>query len=306
MRCTVLLISMLLSVSSCIEEYDVSVETLNYTIIDAAIFNDSACYIQIKPNNGNFYIEDIAVSSVVIEGDDGTIREFTNMLNLSEEFAALHFTRLSHYYSRYVENGYCNYWCYYGAPFELQHTYTLTVTINDNVYTATEYMDYLPEIEDLKFYSRDTWEETDEFSPIIYFTDNQPDKINYYLFGDDLSKRSGSDYYLYLMPICDAELDSQVSGLKISLGMGAEEKQKSDGMEMGDEYHYEMCTISSAVYDFYSDLSEQFYTDGGFYQPNPSTPQSNITGENVAGLFIIGERQIFEGTVTEDLITDEW
>lgn len=301
-----LVISLAALAAGCIEEYDLSVATLNYTIIDAAIFNDSACYIQINPNNDNFYVDDIAMSSVVIEGDDGTVREFTNMLNMSEEFARLHFSRISYDYSWYVENGHCDYWCYYGAPFESQHTYTLTVTIHDDVYTATQYMDYLPDIEDLKFYSRDTWEETDEFSPIIYFTDNQPDKTNYYLFGDDLQRRRSSDYYLYLMPICDAELDTQVPGLKISLGMGAEEKQKADGMEMGDEYHYEMCATGRSVYDFYSDLSEQFYTDGGFYQPNPSTPQTNITGENVAGLFIIGERQIFEGIVTEDMVTDEW
>lgn len=191
--------------------------------------------------------------------------------------------------------------CLSGHKFEPGRTYTITVNVGDRTFTSTERMVPSPKINGLKFFKHDT-KDDHLWSPILYFEDNQPDEINYYLFSDGLSRNWHIMHYLYAMRLSDEGLRENLDGVQISLGMGASPSETS-GVSFGSRFYYELWTISKRNYDFYGAVEAHLTSDGGVYSPTPTTPVTNFSGRNVQGQFIAASCTVFNGTMTPDYVT---
>lgn len=188
-----------------------------------------------------------------------------------------------------------------GHKFEPGRTYTLTVRVGDRVFKATEKMIPLPDIEGLKFFSKDSKDEETAYWPILYFRDNQPDVDNYYLFESDDNRNSDASRYISKQRLSDEGLRGDLNGIVLELGMGAEWFMDTN-VDFGDTYYYSFMTISKSNYDYYGVMADQINSDGGIYRPTPSSPVSNFSGKDVQGQFIAASKIEFYDEVTEDKI----
>lgn len=55
--------------------------------------------------------------------------------------------------------------------------------------------------------------------------------------------------------------------------------------QLGDTVLFEQYSITKEVFDYYDQLSEIYFNDGGLFSPPPANPQSNIKG-GALGIFI--------------------
>lgn len=191
-----------------------------------------------------------------------------------------------------------------GHQFEPGTTYTMTVTVGDRTFVAVETMVALPNIKGLKFYSRQSKEET-EWCPILYFEDNQPDEDNYYFFSKyfNYDRIASQNRFLYLQYLSDVGFRGDMDGIVISLGIGARE-YLSSGIQWWQPYYYELYTMSKANYEYFKVLEDQLTNDGGVYKPTPASLVSNFSGHNVQGQFVAASKHVFVGYLTVDDIAD--
>ncbi|MBP5364305.1 MAG: DUF4249 family protein [Bacteroidales bacterium] len=191
-------------------------------------------------------------------------------------------------------------YCYDGCDFKCGHTYTITVEADGRTFTSTQTIQPVPKVDAVKFFTHDS-PEGPLLSPSLYFNDVQPDRTNYYVFTNlyQYHRITASSYfYVFLAPFSDENQSSEISGLHMSLGMGAVKDQKKDGFGKGDYYYYELYSISKENYEYYKSMENQLTSDGGVYRPNPSTPLTNFSGENVQGQFVAASKTIMCGRIT--------
>lgn len=271
--------------TSCVEEYDLKINNeQEYYVIDAIINDVDTVHVVNVYRNGDLCdtwepaIEDITVK---IEDQNGWNAEYENTKN-GREFTL------------------------YGQPFEAGNTYTLTVKIGKQTFRATEYMCPLPVIDSLTFYSHSTLDEAEVFSPIVYMHDSQPDRDNYYIFTDQYHLGENRyhwshSHFLYIDYLSDKGMKEEMSGIRISIGMGAYDGQKGAGVHLWERYYYEILTVSKENYEFFKAMSNQLSSDGGIYRPFPITPRTNFEGNGkVLGQFMACSKHIFEGILTID------
>lgn len=188
-----------------------------------------------------------------------------------------------------------------GHKFEAGRTYTITVSVGDRVFKATEKMVPLPDIEGLKFYAKATKDDDLAYHPILYFKDNQPDIDNYYLFDKYCERNSNASRYVSIQRLSDKGLRDDLDGIVLELGLGADWFLDTDD-RLGDSYYYTFMTISQSNYNYFGAMADQINSDGGIYKPTPSTPEPNFSGTDIQGQFIAASKIEFNGFITKEKI----
>lgn len=188
---------------------------------------------------------------------------------------------------------------------EVGRTYTLDVHAEGRHFSSTQTVVAMPDDADIKFYPTTAKEGYNYvFDPIIYWSDPRPAEDDYYIFSsnDPLSRVVSVERFPKYMPITDKGLNAKIDGLKINNGLGSGTLPNSNWHDLyyGDYYYYCFYTVSKEVYDYFIALEKQLTSDGGIYQPSPSSPISNFQGENVQGLFVATDAKAFVGNVGVD------
>lgn len=162
-------------------------------------------------------------------------------------------------------------------------TYTLTVELDGETYTATDMIPTFVPIDELLLYRIKVGNEAHYYPQIAY----QDPK------GED-------NYYYHLLTINDKTMlqanwedDKNRDGLiiKSTLYFDKDENQDND-LKVGDHIRVEMQTLGKGAYTFYKTIS----SPGGAANSNP---KSNFSG-NVLGMFKTYNTTYIEATLTEE------
>ncbi|MCQ2202983.1 MAG: DUF4249 domain-containing protein [Bacteroidales bacterium] len=292
----IIIAACLIFLSSCVEEFDIKVDGQPELIVIDAVVTDidsvQTVYIRrdrevlLQSHVFNKYppIKDVTVH---IEDDNGWSGDFEDVSENWEEIDEGRVFQLE------------------GHQFEPGRTYTITVHVGDRVFKATETMIPLPDIKGLRFYSKNTKDDGSRYQPMIYFTDNQPDVENYYLFSRrfDVIRCESESRYIPLQRLSDVGFRGDLDGIALSVGYGAEEYFTYD-LELESCYYFDFMTISKSNYNYYGVMEDNINNDGGVYKPSPTSPLTNFSGDNVQGQFIAASRIGLQGKVTLDNIID--
>lgn len=280
MKIRVIFPLLLCFLSSCVEEVGDFMQDNNLLVIDAVVnTTDTIQYV---------YVSQGAQFSL----DEETPPVDTRLVTLTDDLGRVDTFSVS-------ANGVvCS---LYRPDIEVGRTYTVDVWVADRHFSATQTVMPHPIIKGVKFYYHDTKDDT-LLNPLFYFEDNDPEADNYYLihseFDINLRARNRA-FYPLVMPVSDAGLKSSVNGLRLTYGLGAgtDDRGEWDGLSYGQSYHYELSSVSREVYLYFVALEKQISSDGGIYQPAPSSPITNFEGDGVQGLFIAAGTYVFEGEV---------
>ena len=292
---SVIIIAFIVSLTGCVDDFDIIIKDRHELIVIDAIVTDldsvQTVYIrreceQLWQSNVHNNYPPIKDVTVHIEDDEGWNADFEDTSS-----------------DRNLTKG--RVFSLSGHQFEPGRTYTITVRVADREFKATETMVPPPDIDGIKFYSKQSKDDDTEWRPILYFSDNQPNTDNYYLFSESLSWiRGGSQSrYVALQRLSDAGFRENLDGVVLDLGWGAE-WYMSSLLSFGDPYNYTLLTISKSNYDYYGVMEDQINNDGGIYKPTPTSPPTNFSGKNVQGQFIAASRVNFIGRVFIDNIID--
>lgn len=266
--------------SACVEEVGDFMQDGNIVVIDAVVnTTDTVQYV---------YVSKGAQDRL----DENTTPIDTRLVTLTDDLGRVDTFSVS-------ENGVvCS---LYRPDIEVGRTYTVDVWVADRHFLSTQTVVPHPIVKGIKFYYHDTKDET-VLNPLFYFEDCDPTADNYYLIHSEFGiylRAWSSSFYPLIMPVSDAGLKSSVDGLRLSYGLGAgtDDRGEWTGLYYGNYYHYEISSVSREVYLYFLALEKQISSDGGIYQPSPSSPISNFEGDGVQGLFIAADTYVFEGEV---------
>jgi hypothetical protein len=158
-------------------------------------------------------------------------------------------------------------------------TYSLKVLSEGKEYQASAFMPNVPNIDSIGYIKKILEKDkTESFVPLLYFLEPQGIK-NYYLIqlNDDISIRSYSAGTLWQFSILSDEfLQPYVNGLNISQGETPRSIYYPIYME-GDSIYVALSSLTQNAYEFYKILLQQFKNDGGAYQPSPGSPPTNMS-----------------------------
>jgi len=70
--------------------------------------------------------------------------------------------------------------------------------------------------------------------------------------------------------------------------------------EEGDTVRLEQYSITKDVFEYYDDLVDVSFNDGGLFSPPPVNPRTNIKGENVLGVFMTSSMVSITTIVSEE------
>lgn len=283
--------------SSCLEEYDLYLPSdEGYLSIDVLISTkDTIQYAYVKKS----YDADFALES---DGHNNLVRMYASFQSIDCEVKVVdEETQIEYDFEKreyileegvkavdYVLNGF--------TP-AVGKTYTAKVKYNGKTYQSTQTVHKGPIIDKITFKPYYTADEEDIFRPFIHITDPNPKETDYYFFveldwfGTHFHRDSYSAYYVPYSILSDEGMTGTNEGIELSLGMGAEENQKTTGMRY---FHYEIMSISKENYEFFEEMKKQLTNDGGVYTPCPVTPPTNFTGGKVVGQFIATDAKIYD------------
>lgn len=196
-------------------------------------------------------------------------------------------------------------------------TYTLDIELADGRrFVSTQTLRCRPEVQSIRFYEFDFGMVVFEhcvddvcqecnLRPLFFLQDSNPGEDDYYMIHDGTYGRDGQRGYPVVMLVSDSQLRPEVGGVSFNYGLGAgNDNWNSIWFPhcVGSSYKYTISSISREVYEYYSVLETQITNDGGNYQPTPTSPRSNFSGDNVQGLFIVADSYSLSGTVEEDML----
>lgn len=282
----VIIATCLLFFPSCVEELDINIDDRSELIVIDAVVTDID-----------------SVQTVYIRRERETLDYHSRYPSIKD--VTVHIEDDNGWSGNFVDNGTGRKFTLEGHKFEPGRTYTIIIHVADREFRATETMVPMPDVDDLKFYSKDTKDDGCSYEPMLFFKDNQQDIDNYYLF---VSQFEGNRYfsssrYVGLQRLSDVGFRDDLDGIALSVGMGAESQFTHD-LKLGSVYYYSFLTISRSNYDYFGVMEDQINNDGGIYKPTPTSPVTNFSGENVQGQFIAASRLNYYGEVTTYDIID--
>lgn len=166
---------------------------------------------------------------------------------------------------------------------EVGRTYTLTINWNNNTYVAIDKMEAVPTINDIKFKTKYLESKNEDINIPLIFFEEPKDTKNYYLMhfetkdGEQYYTGSGGRAWPYSI-IDDKYMNGSINGLEIDDGQSPN----------GRDYYYinngttikvYLESLSEEAYNFYDDIIKLFNSDGGAFNPIPSSPRSNVSGK---------------------------
>lgn len=314
-RCTIL-VFLIAILTSCISEYDIKIDSDNdYVTIDAIIStNDTIQYVYIrKPyvaspdiretneyDIGTYCYPNIANASVILI-DNTTAHKYEYLYY--ESIDADYYSGTEYIFTEYYLPNF--------TP-EVNHSYTLTVTIGKETYSSTQVIHNNPIVEGLLFraYNSGGYDYMGNdyigYRPILFYRDCEFKRNNYYLFIDNeygfapIERLGNFLRYVPISPLSDEGMKSEVDGYLLPMGMGAYEKGPGNELNFGSFYHYEIWTVSEENYKFFKSMEAQLTTDGGVYTPCHSSPPTNFSGYHVTGQFIAANVLKLDGMVSDE------
>jgi hypothetical protein len=158
------------------------------------------------------------------------------------------------------------------VPFvgEVGRTYTLTVEVDGEIYTAQDKLFNVSGIDSLSYQINDDEEEdpdvANKFYEVLLFATEPQDEENYYLFkffrNDSLKVDFDTDIYY----ADDKILGEAIDGLGSPVYYGPNDKAR-----------VEMYSISRDGYIYYMDLQSLLNNDGGLFSQPPSNSRTNLS-----------------------------
>lgn len=271
----------LFNLYSCVEEFDLVVpDAAPRLVVDGIITNNPGPYYIriIKSNPGNYIAknngfysdlsEPITDATVVITDDEGQrdTLKYT-IIDMPGEDSSPDYYNQGFYATQKIK----------GTP---GRTYFLEITWNKQKYTASSYMQPVPEIKRLGYKS--VYSEVKKefhYVPILTFTEPE-NEINYYLIQttDLIYSRfwAASTLWQYSL-LEDSHLGPEVIDLEISNGITPRGIDFYQVYMEGESIYIALSSISKEAYSYYKALLQQFENDGGAYKPTPATPSGNIS-----------------------------
>ncbi|GAA0894482.1 hypothetical protein GCM10009122_41630 [Fulvivirga kasyanovii] len=160
---------------------------------------------------------------------------------------------------------------------QIGSTYTLTVTLGSEVYTATDIIKPVTAIDSLEVSLNeeefDDPEDEGYFYEILFYAKEPQDTEDYYLF----------KFYRNDSLFLDTETDIYYANDDL-LGESIDGIPTAGFYKLGDKARVEMYSISRQGYIYYNDLYTLLNSDGGMFSPPPANPRSNLSN-NALGYF---------------------
>ena len=177
---------------------------------------------------------------------------------------------------------------------QVGETFTLEIVYNGEMYTATQQMNRIAELENVNYVLYEEFEEED-FSELtnperldewdIYVTFQEPKGVgDYYYFGN-YNKRTGPETNLYLGEYFSDEL---LDGAFID-----DEYATYGFYAPGDTIVTEMFSISEEVHDYLFAVDNQTDFRGFIFDAPPANVPTNISNDG-KGFFIVSGVSLFE------------
>jgi hypothetical protein len=153
---------------------------------------------------------------------------------------------------------------------EVGRTYTLTVEVDGEVYTAHDKLFSVSGIDSLSYRINEDEEKApkdgNKFYEVLLFAKEPQDEENYYLFkffrNDSLKVYNLTDIYY----ADDKALGEAIDGLGSPVYF-----------EPGDKARIEMYSLSRDGYVYYNDMQNLLNNDGGIFSQPPSNSRSNLS-----------------------------
>jgi len=296
---------LIISFSSCIEDYDLKIEdyTPKYTI-DAIISNDVYySYVRISKVNPGFSSKNTLVSGwellpkeigvedavVFIYDSENKAFEFKKPVNpIPNDSGDTNYDPYDHFKYGYG---------YYKAPkdfvFKVGEEYRMEVVVGNEKYTARGSAKDTPEITkiDVRKQTLEIQKE-DVYVPFISFTDLEIDDTNYYitqLFTIDdqynsVEKSNSSSRVWGYSIFEDSLLKTNVEDFMVSFGTAPD--HGSWYPEWNERILVDMMSVDKYTYDYFKTIISQIKNGGGLYSQTPASPVTNIKG-GALGYFMV-------------------
>lgn len=169
---------------------------------------------------------------------------------------------------------------------QIGNTYTMTINVDGQTFTAADELAYLHPIDTLiAFIDEDEFEKPEfdgEYWDFLTFLTEPQETEDYYLIkflkNGEVFNYDGQDVYVFNDEIIQENVD----------GFSSNTLYKE-----GDIGGIEMHRISKSVFIFYNSLSENINSDGGVFSGQPSNVTTNIDG-GALGVFQVSSMEIKE------------
>lgn len=158
------------------------------------------------------------------------------------------------------------------TPYEgtIGTTYTLTATVDGEVYTAQETMLPVTSIDSLKVRldeeEMEDPEDEGRFYEVLFYAQEPQDRVDYYLFKFYRNGAIMKDYAEEIYFAEDELVGEEIDDLPIA-GFYA----------IDDVVKVEMYSITRQAFVYYSDLYNLLNNDGGMFSPPPANPRTNVS-----------------------------
>lgn len=307
-----LLVGLSLLLSSCEEEFDISIpdSVLDGIVFNGAITNENPPYFFLlrKPavmSAGDGVYEGIEDALMIVTDVTEGIRDTMQVVYPYGDYGGYFYDFYDYHQKKNtrenVAAGFIEDSCrgmyvttkIYGIE---GHSYKLEIYYNGKHYESDiQKMDPALVITDLKVKRFDFNEKGGRWAPCISFT-NPPGVDNYYLFRLD---PNSSSYFTFSRPqsllgfvgtfwqysiLSDEYLEENVKDFLIDDGENPLGYPPGWNYPASDSLYVWAQTISKSCYNIFDQMIRQFRADGGAYTPAPSSVTSNISG-GVYGCF---------------------
>ena len=274
MKYSLAIIFLALGFVSCEKTVDLDLDQIDPKIVIEAVITNQADYQFVKVSRtAGFYDSGETprvIDAVVLVEDD-----------LGNDFVFTHDADSAGFY-------------FPSAPFigVVGRTYTLTVTVNGEIFTAQDKMYPITEIDSLEYQinadEKDDPKDEDKFYEVLLYAKEPQETEDYYLFkffrNDSLTVYSPSDIYF----ADDKTLGEEINGVPSPVYYAVE-----------DSARIEMYSLSRGGFVFYSDLFNLINNDGGMFSPPPANSRTNLTG-GALGFFQVSALTVTGIRIKED------
>lgn len=167
--------------------------------------------------------------------------------------------------------------------------YTLSIEYGGNIFTSESKIFPTTNIDSVQI----------RYTPESRFQDE-----GYYLYFYAKEPQETRDYYFWRNYKNDTLIYDNAGDLLFSaddaVGENIDGLQLPFAFEEGDTVRLEQYSITKEAFDYYDDLVDVSFNDGGLFSPPPVNPRTNIKGTNVLGIFMTSSMVSITEIVSEE------
>lgn len=163
-------------------------------------------------------------------------------------------------------------------------TYTLKIMVNGEIYTATETLMKVPDIENNILQNNDGGIAGDE-TEITYFYQDDASEINYYLYSHTIPKVA--------FPLYETEDDDDTQGSLTPVYFSHED------LKQGDKVNIKLYGISKRYYEYFGKILSASGNDGSPFSTIPTAVRGNFINQTNSSKFAFGYFRLSEVAVKD-------